>query len=142
MNNMLAISEATSIAIHLCTRLTTTGTELYSSRKIAEEYDFSMNHLAKVVQRLVKAGVLESSRGKFGGIRLKKPADQISVTELNEILAEPDDRGCLLDRRICPGCKCSFGKWLQSENKKIADSLRSTTIKDISESLALKPPRK
>lgn len=142
MNNMLAISEATSIALHLCTRLTTTGNELYSSRKIAEEFDFSMNHLAKVVQKLVKAGILESSRGKFGGIRLKKPADQISVTELNELLAEIEDKGCLLNNRICPGCKCSFGKWLQLENQKIAESLRKTTIKEIAESLTLKPTRK
>jgi Rrf2 family transcriptional regulator, nitric oxide-sensitive transcriptional repressor len=141
MNNMLAITEATSIAIHLCAKLTTTGTELYSSRKIAEEFDFSMNHLAKVVQRLVKGGVLESSRGKYGGIRLKKPADKISVTELNELVAELHDRACLLDRRICPGGKCSFGKWLQLENQKIADSLRKTTIKEIAESLTLKPPR-
>jgi len=141
MNNMLAISEATSIAIHLCTRLATTGNELYSSRKIAEEFDFSMNHLAKVVQRLVKGGVLESSRGKYGGIRLKKPADKISVTELNELVAELDDRACLLDRRICPGGKCSFGKWLHVENQKIADSLRNTTIKEIAESLTLPPPR-
>jgi Rrf2 family protein len=141
MNNMLAISEATSIALHLCARLTTTGTELYSSRKIAEEFDFSMNHLAKVVQKLVKAGILESSRGKFGGIRLKKPADQISVTELNELLAEFDDKGCLLNSRVCPGCKCSFGKWLHLENQKIADSLRKTNIKEIADSLTLKPPR-
>jgi Rrf2 family transcriptional regulator, nitric oxide-sensitive transcriptional repressor len=141
MNNMLAITEATSIAIHLCAKLTTTGTELYSSRKIAEEFDFSMTHLAKVVQRLVKGGVLESSRGKYGGIRLKKPADKISVTELNELVAELDDRACLLDRRICPGGKCSFGKWLQLENQKIADSLRKTTIKEIAESLTLKSPR-
>jgi Rrf2 family transcriptional regulator, nitric oxide-sensitive transcriptional repressor len=141
MNNMLAISEATSIAIHLCTRLSTTGTELYSSRKIAEEFDFSMNHLAKVVQRLVKAGILESSRGKYGGIRLKKPVDQISVTELNELLAELDDQGCLLNNRICPGGKCTFGKWLQLENQKIADNLRKTTIKEIGDSLALPPPR-
>ena len=141
MNNMLAISEATSIAIHLCARLTTTGNELYSSRKIADEFDFSMNSLAKVVQRLVKAGILESSRGKYGGIRLKKPANQISVTELNELVAELDDRGCLLSRRICPGCKCSFGKWLHVENQKIADSLRNTTIQEISDSLKLKPPR-
>jgi Rrf2 family protein len=141
MNNMLAITEATSIAIHLCARLTTTGTELYSSRKIAEEFNFSMNHLAKVVQRLVKGGVLESSRGKYGGIRLKKPADKISVTELNELVAELDDRGCLLDRRVCPGCKCSFGKWLQVENQKIADNLRNTTIKEIADSLTLNPPK-
>jgi Rrf2 family transcriptional regulator, nitric oxide-sensitive transcriptional repressor len=141
MNNMLAITEALNIALHLCVRLSTTGDKLYSSRKIAEEFDFSMNSLAKVVQRLVKGGVLDSSRGKYGGIRLKKSADKISVTELNEIVAELDDHPCLLKSHICPGGKCLFGKWLQEENKKIADNLRHTTIQEIAKTLALPPPR-
>ena len=72
MINMLAISEATSIAVHLCVRLTQTGDDFFSTRKVAEELDLSVHHLAKVVQKLVKAGILESSRGSQGGVKLRK----------------------------------------------------------------------
>jgi len=141
MNNMLAISEPLNIAIHLCTYLTTTGDKLMPSRKIAEMFDFSMNSFAKVVTPLVRGGVLESSRGKYGGIRLKKPANKISVTELHELVSEIDENPCLLSSRICPGGKCTFGKWLKEENKRIADNLRQTTIQEIIETLTLKLPK-
>jgi Rrf2 family nitric oxide-sensitive transcriptional repressor len=135
MNNLLAISEATNIAIHLCVRLTTTGSKLCSTRKIAEEFDFSVNHLAKVVRKLVLGGVLESFRGKVGGIRLLKPQDQITVAELNDLVSEFEEGGCLLSRRVCTGCKCTFGRWLSQENKSIEENLRKTTIKEIADSL-------
>jgi len=135
MNNLLAISEATNIAIHLCVRLSATGPQLYSTRKIAEEFDFSINHLAKVVRKLVLGGVLESFRGKVGGIRLLKPQEQITVAELNDLVSEFEEGGCLLSSRVCPGYKCTFGRWLSQENKTIEENLRKTTIKEIADSL-------
>lgn len=136
MSNMLALSEATSIAIHLCTRLAKTGRNFYSTSKVADEFGFSIHHVAKVVQKLVKAGIIESSRGKQGGIRLHKTPEQINVAELNEAVAELETGGCLLSHRVCTGCKCSFGRWINVENKKIEENLRKTTIREIAESIS------
>jgi Rrf2 family protein len=122
----------------LCVRLATTGPKFYSTRKVAEEFDFSINHLAKVVQKLVKAGILESSRGKMGGVRLRKPQDQITLAELNESVSELEEGGCLLSRRVCTGCNCAFGRWLSAENQKIEENLRKMTIKEIAASIGLK----
>ena len=139
MINMLAITEATSIAIHLCVRLTQTGTAYYSTRKVAEEFDLSVHHLAKVVQKLVKAGIIESSRGGQGGVRLLKSKEKLSVADLNAAVVDLEKGGCLLSQKVCTGCKCSLGKWIHEENAKIQEALQKTTIHEIAASLNIKP---
>ena len=139
MINMLAITEATSIAIHLCVRLTQTGDAFYSTRKVAEEFDMSVHHLAKVVQKLVKAGIIESSRGGQGGVRLLKSQEELSVADLNAAVVELEKGGCLLSKKVCTGCKCAFGRWIHTENSKIQEILQKTTIKEIADSLNASP---
>mgnify|MGYP001479656575 CR=1 FL=1 len=46
---------------------------------IADAYDISANHVAKVVQRLAHLDVIEATRGRGGGILLKKAPEDINV---------------------------------------------------------------
>lgn len=48
-------------------------------RDIAAHYGISRNHLMKVANRAVQSGYVEAARGRSGGLRLAKPADQIRV---------------------------------------------------------------
>lgn len=49
---------------------------------IAENQDVSLKYLESIVALLVKAGLVEGLRGKKGGYRLTKDADEYSVGEI------------------------------------------------------------
>lgn len=50
--------------------------------EIAHFYKISKNHLVKVVHHLAELGFIISTRGKGGGIKLAKPANQITFGEV------------------------------------------------------------
>ena len=77
--------------------------------QVAEFFDISKDHVAKVVQHLARLGFVRSMRGAGGGIELARPADQIRIGEVaaamegNMHLLE-----CVGTDNVCviqPGCR-------------------------------------
>ncbi len=78
--------------------LGTHGERLCSIGEIARSYGVSQNHLMKVVNDLARAGYVESVRGRFGGIRLARPAETLNV---GDIIRHTEEGFDLVD---CPNC--------------------------------------
>lgn len=53
-----------------------------SAREIAGRYGISVHHVAKVAKWLVREGLVEARRGRGGGLRLARPADELSIGEV------------------------------------------------------------
>ncbi|MBD0416389.1 iron-responsive transcriptional regulator RirA [Oryzicola mucosus] len=56
--------------------------------EIAASYTVSELFLFKILQPLVEHGLVETVRGRNGGVRLKKPADQISLFDVVRVTEE------------------------------------------------------
>jgi Rrf2 family protein len=60
-----------------------------SAREIAELYDIPIELLAKVLQRLVRRGLLASQQGTRGGYQLARTPAQISVADVIQAIDGP-----------------------------------------------------
>ena len=76
--------------------------ESVRANEVAEALGIPPNYLSKILQSLARSGVLVSGRGRNGGFRLSRPAEQI---KLIDVVREFDDLGrerqCLLGRGTC-----------------------------------------
>lgn len=71
--------------------------ETVSLQSIAERQDISVSYLEQLMAMLKKAGLVTSSRGAYGGYRLGRPAEEISVGDILRVL----EGG--LEAAVCPG---------------------------------------
>ena len=136
MPGLLNVPESMSIALHTCLWIADGERAFRSSPKIAKELGFSYNHFAKVVQQLVHAGLLETERGPRGGIRLARDPKSISMLEIYEAGGgEPlRPHRCLLDPKICAGRACALGRLIESENDRLHQTMKKTTLAGLARS--------
>lgn len=69
-------------------RMASTPERAFSTAEIAEELGLSRNHLAKIIQHLARAGLIETRRGGGGGAALARPANEIPLGSLIRSLEE------------------------------------------------------
>ncbi|ANK75113.1 MULTISPECIES: Rrf2 family transcriptional regulator [Ensifer] len=100
----MRLTKYTDYAMRLMIYLGSQPTGLSSIREISDTFSVSQNHMMKVVQDLANAGFLEAVRGRNGGIRLARAANEINLGALLRHTEELSDlidcRGC----RIAPAC--------------------------------------
>lgn len=107
--------------------------KICSVREISVHYDISYNHLVKVVHKLSQLGLISSSKGKGGGLRLAiaphtlRLGDLVRMLEPNMDLVEcfnKDINKC----RITSGC--TLKHYLFDASQSFIDSLNRHTLAD------------
>src|SRR5690606_35434260 len=101
--------------------------------KISEELDISFHFLTKTFQLLTKQGLITSYRGPSGGIALSRPAEDIYLNEVIEILEGKDFFDtCLLG---LPGCgeaePCPVHDFWKVYKEKMKIEFSTTSLADL-----------
>ncbi|HMK55698.1 MAG TPA: Rrf2 family transcriptional regulator [Dissulfurispiraceae bacterium] len=76
--------------------------------EIAQEMSIPKSFLSKIVQKLSRAGLLESFRGIKGGFKLAREPEAISLLDVISAMQGPvASNKCAVDRRSCGfSCTC------------------------------------
>jgi Rrf2 family nitric oxide-sensitive transcriptional repressor len=107
----MRLSSYTDYALRLLMYLAVRQEGLPTISEVAQVYGISKNHLMKVANDLGRGGFIETVRGRNGGLRLGRPAEQIRIGDIvrytEEDMAIVDCMGALPDSSLCrlsPAC--------------------------------------
>ena len=131
MAKVVHISEAASLAVHSMA-LVAGNKEMLNATKIAELTHSSRNHLAKVMQTLVRNDLLDSVRGPKGGFTLKRDASTITLLEIYELIEGTiDHHYCGISEGKCPFKICVFGGLAEKFSLEFHHYLKNTTLSQL-----------
>src|SRR5688572_7861046 len=109
------------------------GAQSTSAREIAEQYDIPIELLAKVLQRLVRTGLLVSTQGTRGGYALSRAAKLISVADVIQAIDGPlTVTACSTENSDCEQfSKCSIRDPLWQIRERIVAALGTVTLSEM-----------
>ena len=141
---MLRLSKKADYALIAMKHLALRGDHGSSSaREIAENYDIPIELMAKVLQRLVRTGLLVSTQGTRGGYALGRPSDAISVADVIQAIDGPMTvTACSTEKNSCEQYgKCNIRDPLWQIRERIVAALDTVTIAEMaSENVAMAAP--
>jgi Rrf2 family nitric oxide-sensitive transcriptional repressor len=98
----------------------------------AEKYGISINHLAKVAQKLVQEKFVLSQRGRGGGLKLAMPPEEINIGRLIRKTENMDLVECFSSDCECPLENiCILFNVLRKAEKAFLHVLDDYTLADI-----------
>lgn len=134
MAKIAGFSEATYIALHCMVLVAEKNGEKISIKEMAERLGVSEAHLAKVVLRLSRSGLLETTRGPGGGAVLAKSPKRITFLDIVESIEGPVEKaGCVFGRKQCVYSECLFGDFLSRLTNEAKEWLSGHNLAEFAE---------
>lgn len=101
--------------------------------EIADSFSLSRNHIVKIVHKLGKLGLIETSRGKGGGLKLNHDSKEISIGNVVRLMeANLDIVNC--EQPTCPILPvCKLKNILNQARDAFLKTLDSYSLADINQ---------
>ncbi len=135
MAGLLRISEAYVLAFHAMAHMVNSpAAHPISATELAETFHVSEAHLAKVLQRLARLGLLSSRRGPKGGFTLSCDPTQVTLLDIHTAVDGPlDESTCLLGEHVCQPGTCVMEHLLCEVQGMVRDQLANTKLSDLTQ---------
>lgn len=130
----MTLTSFTDYGLRMLMRMASAPDRAFSTADLAAEFNLSRHHLAKIMQRLVQGGIVETRRGANGGAMLcLDPADirlgnVVRLLERDQALVAcfgPDGGACTIE-----GC-CRLKARLRHAESRFIEDLNTSTLADI-----------
>lgn len=131
---MLELTKKADYALRLMIEVASSDDAPVSTASIAEREDIPYQYLRKVAQQLVGAGLLTSSRGPRGGLRLAHPPQATSLLDIVRVADAPALSRCLVDVTACSRRnRCViFPVWRRLQ-REVERAMESVLLSDLAE---------
>ena len=129
MDSLVNISERVSLAMHGLALIAENSSKRVNIKDLAKNLGASQNHLAKVMQALTRAGIVNSVRGPSGGFQLNNSSVDISFLDIYEIIeGRIQSVNCPLGKSECYFTKCVFDGKLNHVTDEIQSVLKNIKV--------------
>ncbi len=141
MSGIVKLSEAASIALHAMTLLAARADDHVSVKDLASRLPVSETHLAKVLQRLVKAGLVTSVRGPGGGFALRAEPRATTLLQIYEAIeGKLEVAECMFSQRPASCGACILDDALAEANRIVHARLARTRLSQLTNTFASGAP--
>jgi len=101
------------------------------SSLIADKMEIPQNFLSKILNRLSQAQLIETTRGRNGGVKLARPAAEIKLHDIVNLFMVVDDyKTCMLGLNQCDG-SCGLHLRWRIISEQFDKILNETTIDQV-----------
>ena len=130
----MRLTSFTDYGLRMLMRLASAPETGFSTAELAEEFGLSRNHLTKIMQRLARAGIVETRRGGGGGARLAKDPAKVRLGDVVRLLEQGQDLvecfGPAPGDCTISGC-CRLKARLRRAETQFLEDLNRSTLTDI-----------
>jgi len=132
----MLVTRQTDYAVRCVLYLARVKNQIASVGEIARQMQIPKSFLAKILQRLVREGIVESIRGMRGGFRLLKQSSEITLLEVFVAMqGVAPVNSCAIDKRRCRmSATCSVHPVWMEIRKEVERRLGTQTILNLAES--------
>jgi len=130
MGNIVNLSEAATIAVHSIVMIAKSNVPM-NVPSLIKNTSSSKHHVSKVLQRLVKADFIASTRGPYGGFILNIDPEEITLLDVYEAIeGKISISTCPAHHEICPFENCVLGHVTQDMTSVFHNFLSTKKVSD------------
>ncbi len=126
----MKLSKTSEYAIRILSFMAKNETELVSAKYLIDKLKISDKYLRRIMTKLSKAGLINSTQGRDGGYAFAKKSDEIFISQIINAVEDYEKyMGCILGFSECSDSNpCVMHSTWVKTREKLAITLNETSL--------------